>query len=162
MLILFGSLILQAKTLHKFYLSVSLLEYKPSKESIQVTIKLFLDDLEWALNHVPGVNELEIDPKNEPKNLEKIFQTYLKNNFVVLTDDERKEFEYIGKEYKGDQVIFYLEYENIDNLKTLKLTNTLLTNAIQEQQNLVHFKNGNKKKSILMDYKKNQFTHNTQ
>lgn len=148
--------------MHKFYLSVTLIEYKTDQNSLQVTSKLFLDDLEYAMNQIPGIKPFEIGNDSEPKNLEQLYVTYLKDHFKIVADNVKKDFVYIGNEIKGDQIVFYLEYENLQKPKMIQINNTLLVSAINEQQNLVHIKDGNKKKSILMDKKNIEINHKTQ
>ena len=47
-------------------------------------------------------------------------------------------------------IIFYLELENILPFKSIKLQNTILFDLHDKQQNIIHLKNGNKKRSFIL------------
>ena len=66
----------------------------------------------------------------------------------------RREYNYIGKEYDGDLVYFYLEIENIDEITSLEVENTILTTYFPKQENLLKTKIYNKYQSLLLTAKK--------
>ena len=74
-----------------------------------------------------------------------------KNEWITI----EKDFKYIGKEYDGDLVYFYLEIENISKVSSIEITNRLLLKYFPNQQNLVKSKVGTKNKSVLLT--KNNF-----
>ena len=74
----------------------------------------------------------------------------MKEKLLFKVDGKTKTFNYIGKEYEGDLVYFYLEIENINQVKTIHVTNNILTKHFPEQQNLVKSKVGKKNKSVLL------------
>ena len=118
-----------------------------------------MDDIETALNSDYKIN-LQLTTKNELKNNDIYFKRYLKEKIHFKVDNIPKEFKYIGKEYDGDLVYFYLEIENINQLKTIDLTNNILTKHFPEQQNLVQSrKRGDKTYKSLLLTKKEQCRH---
>ena len=141
-------------TAHKYYLSLTQINYKSESKSIQIVINVFMDDIETALNSDYKIN-LQLTTKNELKNNDIYFKRYLKEKIHFKVDNIPKEFKYIGKEYDGDLVYFYLEIENINQLKTIDLINNILTKHFPEQQNLTKCKLGDKHKSILLTKKEN-------
>ena len=146
-------------TSHKYYLSLTQVNYKTESKSIQIIINVFIDDIETALNSDYAIN-LELNTKKELKNNDVFFKKYLKERIHFKVDEIAKNFTYIGKEYDGDLVYFYLEIENINQLKTLKITNNILTKHFPQQQNMTKCKLGEKHKSILLTKKENSATFN--
>ena len=134
---------------HKYYLSLTQINYKSETKSIQIIINVFMDDIETALNKDNNI-DLRLHTKKELKNNDVYFENYLKEKLIFKVNETSKNFTYIGKEYEGDLVYFYLEIENIDSLKTLKLTNNILLKHFPKQQNLVKTKVHKKHKTLLL------------
>ena len=134
---------------HKYYLSLTQITYKPETESLQVIINVFMDDIETALNKKYAI-DLQLTTEKELKDNDIYFQKYLNEKLHFKIDDISKKFVYIGKEYDGDLVYFYLEIENIEHLKSIRITNKILIDYFPKQQNLIKSKVGKKHKSILL------------
>ncbi|MDD7915929.1 DUF6702 family protein [Polaribacter ponticola] len=134
---------------HKYYLSLTQINFKSETKSVQIIINVFMDDIETALNKDYNIN-LQLTTKEELKNNDVYFKKYLKEKLAFKIDGVAKEYIYIGKEYDGDLVYFYLELENINKVNTIEVTNTILTNHFPNQQNLIKSKIGKKHKSILL------------
>ena len=144
-------------TTHKYYLTLTQLTYKSEAKSIQIIMNVFMDDIEVALNKDYNI-DLQLTTKKELKNNDVYFERYLKEKLLFKVDGIAKTFNYIGKEYEGDLVYFYLEIENINQVKTIHVTNNILTKHFPEQQNLVKSKVGKKNKSVLLTKEDNTTT----
>ncbi|ARV14499.1 DUF6702 family protein [Polaribacter sp. SA4-12] len=137
---------------HKYYLSLTQIEYRSEKKSVQITINVFMNDIEVALNKDYNI-DLRLHTKKELKDNDVYFIKYLKEKLHFKIDDISKEFNYIGKEYDGDLVYFYLEIENIKEVNSIEIENKILTKHFPEQKNLIKSKVGKKHKSILLTAK---------
>ena len=134
---------------HKYYLSLTQLEYKSETKSIQVIINVFMDDIELALNEDYSI-DLQLTTKKELKDNDIYFKKYLEKKLTFKVDNVSKSFKYIGKEYDGDLVYFYLEIENIESVKNIEVVNRILTNHFPKQQNLIKSKVDKTHKSVLL------------
>lgn len=134
---------------HKYYLSLTQLTYKSEAKSLQIIINVFMDDIEVALNKDYKI-DLQLTTKKELKNNDVYFESYLKEKLLFKVDRKAKNFNYIGKEYDGDLVFFYLEIENINELSTIEVKNTILLKYFPNQQNLIKTKVGKKHKSVML------------
>ncbi len=141
-------------TAHKYYLSLTQITYKSEAKSIQIITNVFMDDIEIALNSNYNI-DLQLTTKKELKDNDIYFEKYLREKLKFKVDDIPKKFNYIGKEYDGDLVYFYLEIENIKQVNTIDITNNILTIKFPKQQNLVKSKVGKKHKSIMLTKDKN-------
>ena len=144
---------------HKYYLSLTQITFKPASKTVQVIINVFMDDIETALNSDYKI-DLQLTTKKELEDNDVYFKKYLKEKIHFKVDGIAKEFTYLGKEYDADLVYFYLEIENINQLKTLEITNNILTKHFPQQQNMTKCKLGEKHKSILLTKKENSATFN--
>lgn len=147
-------------TAHKYYLSLTQINYKPEAKAVQIIINVFMDDIEVALNKDYNI-DLRLNTKKELKNNDAYFIKYLKDKLQFKIDGKAADFKFLGKEYDGDLVYFYLEIENINQLKTIEVKNNLLIKHFEEQQNLTKFKLGDKNKSFLLTKEENsaKFTY---
>lgn len=136
-------------SVHKYYLSLTQINYKPEAKALQITINVFMDDIETALNKDNNI-DLQLTTKKELKNNDIYFEKYLKENLFFKIDNISKNFNYIGKEYDGDLVFFYLEIENIEKVSTIDITNKILIAHFNTQQNLIKSKVNGKSKSKLL------------
>ena len=137
---------------HKYYLSLTQIEYRSEKKSVQITINVFMNDIEIALNEDYNI-DLRLHTKKELKDNDVYFIKYLKEKLHFKIDGISKEYNYIGKEYDGDLVYFYLEIENIKEVNSIEIENKILTNKFSEQKNLIKSKVGKNHKSILLTAK---------
>jgi hypothetical protein len=111
-----------------------------------------MDDIETAINKDYSI-DLQLTTDKELKNNDIYFKKYLTEKLLFKIDTIAKEFKYIGKEYDGDLVYFYLEIENIEDVNTIEVSNKILTSYFPQQQNLIKSKVGEKHKSILLTSK---------
>jgi hypothetical protein len=134
---------------HKYYLSLTQIEYKNESKSIQIIINVFMDDIETALNKEYSI-DLQLTNQNELESNDVYFKKYLKKNLYFKVDNTSSSFNYIGKEYDGDLVYFYLEIENVNSVEAIEVVNTILIDYFPEQQNLIKSKVNKKHNSILL------------
>jgi hypothetical protein len=138
---------------HKFYLSLTQIEFNEKNKSIEIIINVFIDDLETTLNKLHS-KKFELDTKNELKDSDTYFFKYLQNNVKLKIDGKSVSYNYVGKEYDGDVVFFYLEVTDIHSVKEIDINNTLLLEDFPDQQNLIKSKVQKKHKSLMLTKKK--------
>ena len=144
---------------HKYYLSLTQINYKSEAKAVQIIINVFMDDIETALNKDNDI-DLQLTTKKELKNNDMYFKQYLEEKLTFKINGTPKNFNYIGKEYDGDLVFFYLEIENIPKVTNIEVKNTILTKHFETQQNLVKCKLNKKNKSVLLTKEENNTTFN--
>ena len=130
--------------LHKYYVSVTDVEYVKSAKSVQITSRLFIDDFEKALQERYD-SSIKLDSESSDVYVEK----YFKKKLLVEVNNIQKAYTYIGKEFDDDMVHCYFEVENVSVVKAIKVTNKLLMGLFDGQQNITHVTVNNKKKSFL-------------
>ena len=148
-LLLFVVFPLLSFSTHKYYLSLTQINYKSEAKAVQIIINVFMDDIELALNKEYNI-DLQLTTEKELKNNDIYFEKYLQNKLNFKVDGILKNFNYLGKEYDGDLVFFYLEIENINDVNSIEVSNQLLLDYFPEQQNLIKSKVGKKNKSVLL------------
>jgi len=128
-----------AFTLHKYYISLCEIEYVKEQQSLQITLGMFIDDLEFSLNK-NNDKILYLATPEEVLNIDEYYKKYLHKHFKISVNDTAKFYEYIGKEYDNDIVRFYLEVTNVEHLNSLEIINTSLFRDFEDQQNIIKIK----------------------
>ncbi len=109
-----------------------------------------MDDIELALNKDYNI-DLQLTTKLELENPDQYFEKYLKDKLHFKLEDKELDFNYLGKEYEGDLVYFYLEIPNVETPQPLEIHNQILLQYFDEQQNVVKLKVGKKRKSKILN-----------
>lgn len=138
-----------AFTAHKYYLSLTQIEYSQEQKSLQIIINVFMDDIETALNKDYSI-DLQLTTKKELKTADEYFEKYLKEKLKFKLLDQELSFNYLGKEYEGDLVYFYLEIQDIETPQSLEVSNKILVQHFEDQQNVVKMKIGKKRRSKIL------------
>lgn len=140
---------------HKYYLSLTQIEYNKDQDSLEVIINVFMDDIEFAINKEYSV-DLRLTTKQELEDVDSYFQKYLRKNLRFLVNRELVNYNFIGKEYEGDLVYFYLEVNVSDSPVSLEVYNTILVTYFEQQQNIIKFKNGSDRQSKILSKNTNK------
>ena len=141
-----------AFSLHKYYISLCEIEYVEDKQTVQIILGVFIDDLEVTLNKDQD-KKLFLATEKEVLNINKVYEAYLNKHFKVTVNQELKSYNFIGKEYDDDIVRFYLEIPNIKQLNTIAITNTSLFRDFESQQNIIKIKVNKLNKTFYLDKK---------
>lgn len=154
--ILFFSLaisLLSFTTIHKYYISVTQVNFVEEKKSLQIISRIFIDDLEQVLKqrydeHITLSNNNDLDLVNT------YIERYLKDKLRFKINKLEENFIFIGKAYDGDIVRCYLEIENVESISSIEIVNKVLFDLFEEQQNLIKLKINSKDKSLILNPQK--------
>ena len=139
-------------TIHKYYVALTEIEHKEDTKSIQIIMNVFIDDIEATINKEYNI-DAKLSYKEELKDIDSYFQKYLKEHFKIAINNTSKTYKYIGKEYDGNIVYFYLEIENIIEVKNMEIENTMMVKYLPEQQNIIKVKTNKKSESLFLTKK---------
>jgi hypothetical protein len=139
-------------THHKYYLSLTKIDYVKESKSLQITMRIFIDDLETALNKNNN-KSFELDTKTELEDTNIFIEKYLLKQFEVNINGSIKNYKYLGKKYENDVVYLFAEIENISAIKSIEIKNRILMDAFSEQQNIIKLNINNNKKSFILTAK---------
>ena len=143
--------LLAFSTVHKFYLSVTNVQYSEKDEALQITSRIFIDDFEDILEERYGVYPNLATPL-ESETADTYIEKYLRSKLLIRIDGKQVDYKFLGKKYDNDVMVCYLEVPKIklSKIKTIELQNEVLTDLFEEQQNVLHFKMNGKKKSFVL------------
>ena len=136
-------------SLHKYYISVTQVDFIEEKQSVQITTRIFIDDFERLLRERYD-ESITLAGKVEPKTTDIYIDKYLKERIKVKINNETVSLHFLGKEYDQDIMRCYLEIEGISSIKSFEITNRVLFDLFKEQQNIVKTKINSKQKSFIL------------
>jgi hypothetical protein len=126
-----------AFTLHKFYMAVYQINYAPEKKMLQITSRIFIDDLNKTLEK--KYNKKFFLGTEKESAAESVFvKEYLANHFSIKVNNQSKPMNFLSKEVDDDVLVCYYNIKGISKINSLEIYNTVLTDWFPEQKNLVH------------------------
>lgn len=136
---------------HPFYISVVEIKHDAKSQNLNISVKLFTNDIENALKKTsrPGVTKTIdlLNPKNKSE-METELMNYIKQRFSITINLKPTNLDFIGYEKEEDAIWIYLEVKKVNQPKTLKINTKLLYDFLPLQTNIVHVEiNGIKKSS---------------
>ena len=134
---------------HKYYVSVTDVEYVKDQKSVQIVTRIFIDDFEKMLRERYD-KSITLDIGKDESQIDVYIKKYLKSKLLITINGVSKEFKFLGKEYEDDIVYYYLEIEEISEINSFQIVNQVLFDIFEEQQNLVKTKINSKKKSFML------------
>lgn len=134
--------------IHKYYISVTQIDFIENKQSVQITSRIFIDDMEKLLRdrYDEGIT---LSSKDEPKTVDLYIAQYLKEKLRIKINNEVSEIAFIGKAYDADIVRCYLEIEGVKHIETFEVSNRVLFDVFEDQQNIVKTNINEKQKSFI-------------
>ena len=150
LLILFFSMV-SFSVAHKFYVSVTHIKYSEKEETLQVTTRIFIDDLEAVLLERYGV-KTALPTEDEADFANEYIGQYLKRKMVFSVNGSEVLYTFLGKEYETDIAICYIEIPigPLEDIKQIEVQNEVLMDLFEEQQNVVHFRIADKRRSYVL------------
>jgi hypothetical protein len=138
---------------HPFYVSVSEIKINSKTKSVEVSCKMFTDDLQEAIYRLYKT-PIDLSNKEEDNNL--LLSKYLKEKFAVKIGGRTIELQLIGYENIEEATWCYLEGSFQENSKNIMVENSLLYDFLKEQTNMIHCYFDKERKSYKLDNPKNK------
>ncbi len=142
-------LIFSNVSMHPIYVSVVEIEHNVKGKTLEVSCKLFTDDLEKVLRSTYKVPVDLINPKDRP-GMDKLINDYVQKHFRIIADNRVLNLKYIGYEQDEEGILSYYEAENVPQVKNMRIFNNLLYEYKPEQMGLVHVTVNGTRKSTKM------------
>ncbi|MNE14984.1 hypothetical protein D3C87_760780 [compost metagenome] len=142
-------ILFSAFAFHKFYVGVFQVNYAAEKKMLQITSRIFIDDLNNAMEKKYHKKTFVGTSKETPADVE-LLKKYLSEHFLIKVNGQSKAVAFLSKEVEADDVLVcYSRIKDIDKFKTLEISNTVLVDWNSEQQNITHISAFDTKRSVL-------------
>ncbi|RUT69360.1 hypothetical protein D0817_16090 [Flavobacterium cupreum] len=140
---------LSAFTFHKFYMGVFQVNYVTEKKMVQITSRIFIDDLNNGMEKKYHKKTFVGTDRETQADID-LLKKYLTDNFSVKINGQTKPITFLSKEVESNDVLVcYSRIKDIDPFKTIEISNSVLVDWNAEQQNITHVSAFGIKKSVL-------------
>ena len=137
--------------IHKFYVSVTQVDFIPKKERIEITSRIFIDDFEKALKK-KYKKDFYLATEKEIPVTDKYVKQYLEDKIGIIINNKPVKIDFLAKEIEDDVLICYLKVHFSEKITTFEIYNSVFTEIFTEQKNIVHTDINGNKKSVLLTY----------
>jgi hypothetical protein len=124
--------------LHAIHVSVSEINYSEKDKALQITSRIFIDDLELAIRSRLNNPELDILHPDKGQTTDQLVSAYLADHLKFKLDNKPVKIHYLAHEIEDVAMICYIEIEGVKKFKTLEVTNNVIQEIHNDQSNLVH------------------------
>ncbi len=136
---------------HPFYVSVTEIAHNKEERSVEISSKIFIDDLENILkqNYQKPINLS--DEKKKAEN-GKFINDYINKHLKLIADGKALHLNYVGFEKDSEAVFCYFEVAPIISIKNLDIENSILQDLTDQQINIMHVTVNGKRQSYKLDF----------
>ena len=126
---------------HDFHVSHTTLHYNTAQESIEITVRVAIDDLEKILE-TKSSGKLKLGSPKENKSSDQYIKNYFDHHLKISINEKIASYNWIGKEIAKDLHDIYLYFEIPDcnsnaNIESITIENTLFLERSHKQINIV-------------------------
>lgn len=134
---------------HKFYVAIFQVNHAPEKKMLQITSRIFIDDLDGALEkHYK--KKFHLGEKEQTAGEETLMRQYFSEKFTIKINGQPKPMVFLSDETQDDVLICYFRVTDIAKITSLEISNKLLFDYVTEQQNIIQTNVNGKKESLLL------------
>ena len=141
-------LTLTSFSVHKFYVALYQVNYAPEKKMLQITTRIFVDDLNNAVGKKYS-KKINLGSENESVDDVNFLKKYFSEKFYIKVNGQTKPILFLSKEMEGDVLICYFSVKEIQKINSLEIYNAVITEGNAEQQNIMHFNVSGVKNTLL-------------
>lgn len=136
---------------HPFYVSVTEVNHNSKEGTLEISCKIFADDMEDVLkqNYKKAVDLT--DARQQAQN-NQLVSDYIQKHLSIAADGRGQRLAYVGFEKEAESVYCYFEVTGLPAVKKIDLTNSILQDFTDKQINILHVVVGGNRKSHKLDY----------
>ena len=139
-----------SKLFHPFFVSVTEVQHNAKEKTLEISCKIFTDDLEKTLRkNYSGVVDL-LHPKDKAA-MNSLVTEYVRKHLAININGRPCQLQFIGYEQEEEATWTYFQVKNITTVKKVDVRDDLLFEYKKEQINLLHVIVNGKRKSTKLD-----------
>lgn len=137
-------------TFHDFHTSLTEINYNSQTKSLELSVRVFSDDLEIALTNYNKGKTVKIE--DPAAKIDPLIEQYFRHNLAIISTLKEVKFaKFYGKEQEADATWLYFEVFDCENIKDFTLYNAIMQELFKDQTNLVNVIYPGKKKTLVFD-----------
>lgn len=141
--------LITAISAHRFYTAIFQINFVPQKKLVQITTRIFADDLNDALKNQNRKTTFLGTEKETPEDVA-LMKKYLTEKFKFAINGKTYPINYLSMELEDNVVICYYSIKDIAKINSFEVENSVLIEIHPEQQNIIQFNDNGNKMSLLL------------
>ncbi len=141
---------------HPFYVSLTEIHLKPEKNTAQMSIRVFADDLESALRKLTGFNG-HIETAEDSALFMQQISAYFDKRVQIRVNGFHLNFTLLGYEHEENAIWVYFESPLDKNPVEVDINMSILYDFLPGQSNLVHVLWQDQRKSFKLDFPERKY-----
>lgn len=143
--------------LHPFYVSVTEVRHNEKNKTLEISCRVFFDDLEAALENTYEV-KIDILKPTDRDQVNRLIDDYLRKHLQLSVDGKPLTLQYVGYEIDEDAAWCYFEAPEVPHVKRIDIRNDVLFAEHRTQTNMIHVLAGGTRKSTKLDNPQRSFS----
>ena len=136
---------------HPLYISVTEINHNVKDRILEVSCKVFTNDLEAVLEKMSG-SRVDLSAAATKAASDKLIDTYLEKHLRLKVDGKPVPLHFVGSEQENDGTWTYLQVNDVPAVKRIDVVDELLYDSFNQQINILHVTVGGQRKSFRLDY----------
>jgi hypothetical protein len=136
--------------LHPFYVSVTEIRHNAAQKELEVSCRIFTDDLELALK-TQYKTPLDIIHPADRKKVDGLITDYINKHLHINVDGKPVALHYLGYQIEEDAAWCFLEAKDLAAVKKVHISNNILYSERPSQINMMHVVVKEVRKSTKLD-----------
>jgi len=135
---------------HPFYVSITSIDHNQQAQRVEISCRIFFDDLEAALK-ADSHREVDLIKGADRQVIDSLLGSYLRRHLRLSVNGKALQLQYLGYEIEDDVAWCYLEAGNVPRVRQLTVDNRLLLDQFPKQSNIMHVTANGQRKSTKLD-----------
>ena len=140
-----------ARGAHPLYITVTEINHNAKEKILEVSCKVFTNDLETVLEKVAGAKVDLSAPKDKAAS-DKLISAYVEKHLRLKVDGKPVQLHFIGSENEADGTWSYFQVNDVPSVKKIDAGDDLLYDGFNQQINIMHVTVGGQRQSTRLDY----------
>ena len=135
---------------HPFFVSVTQIEQNQQTKTVQVSVRIFFDDFEAALDKRYNT-KINILKPSDRKKVDMLVADYISNHLKIKANGKPLPLKYLGYEIEEEAAWCFFEADNQETVQSFTIMNNILFEQHPSQINMIHAVVNGKRKSFKLD-----------
>ena len=136
---------------HPLYISVTELKHNAKDKILEVSCKMFTNDLEAALEKMAKTH-VDLSLAKDKAAADKLIEEYVERHLRLKVDGRPAVLHFVGSEKENDGTWSYFQVNDVPAVKRIDIINDLLYDSFNQQIGIMHVTVGGQRKSTRLDY----------
>ena len=137
---------------HVFYVSIARVKWNADEARLDVSVRIFTDDLEEAIV-AEGGPRLRLWTDQAREDRDRHVSDYLASRLAFRVNGSDRKLTWVGMEDALDATACLVQITDVDRVETIEVENRILIDMFDTQANVMRFEIGGEKKYVNLSKK---------